>query len=154
MLDKSQNGYKEWVDFQETIGIWKDKSGKGLDTTTQFGIIHYGDRGAHIVPSNPHIEGEFMDIGFIRSSIQVALLGHVTPNLRAVSIQIKDKKVKTFFYYDKTPSEEEKELANLADTEFLVDFPTSVKTDFEIVHLPTPINFPKDHMLVYLRYEV
>jgi hypothetical protein len=32
-----------------------------------------------------HINGNFMDIGYIRSSIQVALLGHITPNLTRLS---------------------------------------------------------------------
>ena len=47
----------------------------------------------------------------------------------------------------------EKESANLSDTEFISDFPVSIKTDFEIVHLPKPLPIPKLGMLVYLRYE-
>ncbi len=150
---KSYVKYKERVDFQEKIGIWKDKSGKGLDGNTTFGIIHYGKNGAHIVPCNPHIKGNFMDIAYIRSSIQVALLGHITPNLRGISIEYKESNLKTLFYYDNPPSEDEKELANLVDTEFISDFPNLVKTDFEIIHLPQPQRIPNQGMLVYLRYE-
>jgi hypothetical protein len=149
-----EKAYKEWVDFQEKIGIWKDKSGIGLDADTHFGIIHYGKEGAHIVPSNPHINGNFMDISYIRSSIQVALLGHITPNLRAVSIECKENEIKLLFYYDDLPSEDERELANLSDTEFISDFPVSVKTNFEIIHLPKPSHIPKLGMLVYLRHEI
>ena len=44
-------GYKETVDFKEHIGIWK-KDNIALPTTR--GTIHYGEKGAHIVPSNPN----------------------------------------------------------------------------------------------------
>jgi hypothetical protein len=94
-----------------------------------------------------------MDIGYIRSSIQVAMLGHISPNLRAVSVECKDSRIKLFFYYDKSPSEDERELANLIDTEFISDFPASIMTDFEIVHLPEPLIIPRKGMLVYLRCE-
>ncbi len=46
-------GYKESVDFQEYIGIWKDLEGK-IELPTTRGIIHYGKKGAHIVPANPN----------------------------------------------------------------------------------------------------
>lgn len=120
---------------------------------TTFGIIHYGKNGAHIVPSNPHIKGNFMDIAYIRSSIQVALLGHITSNLRAVSVESRENELKTLFYYDNPPSEDERELANLVDTEFISDFPASTKTNFEIIHLPHTQRIPNQGLLVYLRYE-
>lgn len=154
MPEKAYIKYKERVDFQEKIGVWKDKSGIGLDADTNFGIIHYGKKGAHIVPSNPHTNGNFMDISYIRSSIQVALLGHITPNLRAVSVECKENEIKLFFYYDDLPSEDERELANLSDTEFISDFPVSIKTDFEIIHLPKPTTIPRLGMFVYLRHEI
>lgn len=94
-----------------------------------------------------------MDTAVIRSSIQVALLDHITPNLRAVSVTCKEKEIKLFFYYDNDPSEEERELANLSDTEFISDIPVSIRTDFEIVHLPQPLPVPRQGMLVYMRYE-
>ena len=45
-------GYKETVDFKEHIGVWKSRDGIELPTTR--GTIHYGNKGAHIVPSNPN----------------------------------------------------------------------------------------------------
>ncbi|MDP1881210.1 MAG: polymorphic toxin type 50 domain-containing protein [Parachlamydiaceae bacterium] len=45
-------GYKETVDFKEKIGIWKNVDGT-LELPTNRGTIHYGKKGAHIVPVNP-----------------------------------------------------------------------------------------------------
>lgn len=44
-------GYKETVDFKEHIGIWKKGN---IELPTTRGTIHYGEKGAHIVPSNPN----------------------------------------------------------------------------------------------------
>lgn len=46
-------GYKEVVDFKERIGIFKDKEGVIALPTTR-GTIHYGKKGAHIVPAHPN----------------------------------------------------------------------------------------------------
>lgn len=46
-------GYKESVDFQEVIGIWISEDGSVMLPTPR-GTIHYGKKGAHIVPSNPN----------------------------------------------------------------------------------------------------
>jgi filamentous hemagglutinin len=45
-------GFKETVDFKERIGIWKSIDGKTMLPTTR-GKIHYGKKGAHIVPAKP-----------------------------------------------------------------------------------------------------
>lgn len=47
-----QPGSKERVDFGRTIGNYVDPV-TGEKTPTNNGIIHYGSRGAHIVPSRP-----------------------------------------------------------------------------------------------------
>lgn len=44
---------KERVDFGQVIGQYVDSNiGIGVDTTV--GIIHYGKKGAHIVPARPN----------------------------------------------------------------------------------------------------
>ena len=46
------NENKERVDFGEVIGQYYDeKTGMYIETTK--GIIHYGGKGAHIVPARP-----------------------------------------------------------------------------------------------------
>lgn len=47
-------GYRETVDFGEHIGIWRSVDGKTQLPTR--GTIHYGQKGAHIVPSKPSSE--------------------------------------------------------------------------------------------------
>ncbi len=95
-----------------------------------------------------------MNASSIRLSVQRALLGHVTPNLRVVSIKYVDNCIQLIFYYDHTPSEEEQELADFTDTEFIADFPSpDYKTDFQIITLPYPNKIPKDGICVYERYE-
>lgn len=46
-------GFRETVDFKEYIGIWKNEKGTVALPTTR-GTIHYGKKGAHIVPSDPY----------------------------------------------------------------------------------------------------
>jgi hypothetical protein len=50
-------GYRETVDFEEIIGIWKTEKGLQELPTTR-GTIHYGKKGAHIVPAKPKEEIE------------------------------------------------------------------------------------------------
>lgn len=95
-----------------------------------------------------------MDIGLIRLSVQRALIGNVTPNLRAVYVKLIDDCIKLIFYYDHPPSEKEQELADFADTEFIADYPRpDYKTDFEIITLPFPHMIPKQDVCIYKRYE-
>jgi hypothetical protein len=46
------SGYKELVDFQEYIGIWKTETGD-IQLPTTRGTIHYNKNGVHIVPAEP-----------------------------------------------------------------------------------------------------
>lgn len=87
-------------------------------------------------------------------SIQRALIGHVTHNLRSVCIENISDVITLVFYYDQSPSEEEVELASLVDTEFISDFPTpEYKTDSKVLTLPYPEPIPDNGECVYLRYE-
>lgn len=145
---------KEHVDFHEKIGEWIDKSGNGLDKSTNTGIVHYSKNGAHIIPSNPHSNDKFINIGYIRSSIQVALLGHITTNLRALYIEYKDIHITLNFIYYENPNEDELELANLVHSEFYADFPFSkFSIDFEVLIIPISKQIPKRGFFVYLRFE-
>lgn len=90
----------------------------------------------------------------LRESIQAALIGRITPNLRSVYIETKNDLITLIFFYDKPPAEHELELASLANTEFIADFPSpEYKTDCKILTLPYPQRFPKDSLCVYSRYE-
>jgi len=46
-------GYREIVDFQEIIGIWKEQAPSTLSLPTTKGSLHYCSEGVHIVPARP-----------------------------------------------------------------------------------------------------
>ncbi|MDF2549554.1 MAG: hypothetical protein K0S07_621 [Chlamydiales bacterium] len=96
-----------------------------------------------------------MDLGDILCSIQRALLGNVTPNLRAVNVKLKgEHAIELIFYYDEQPDEDEEELANLTDTEFMADFPSpEFSTGFKVLTIPYPQKIPDEGRCVYLRFE-
>lgn len=89
----------------------------------------------------------------VMCSLQRALIGNVTPNLRAVYIRFENEIYELVFFYDKALSEEEEELASLTDTEFIADFPSTDKTNCTIEVLPYPKQIPKQGRCVYMRYE-
>lgn len=87
-------------------------------------------------------------------SIQRALIGNITPNLRAVYASITDNTYGIIFYYDQPLSEDEEELASLTDTEFISDFPSpDYKTSYIVEVIPYPKPIPKKGFCVYERYE-
>ena len=93
-------------------------------------------------------------ISKILCSVQCALLDNVTPNLRAVFVKFKDDVISLTFFYDKQPSEDEAELASLADTEVIADFPSpEYQVNCQIVIHPYPLKLPKEGKYAYLRYE-
>lgn len=90
----------------------------------------------------------------ILCSVQGALLGRVTPNLRAVTIDTKNDEAILYFYYDKSPSEDEQELSSLADTDFIADFPRpEFKTDCKVITLAYPEKIPSADLYADHRFE-
>ena len=91
----------------------------------------------------------------VLGAVQKALIGNVTPNLRAVYLIINsDCDFELIFYYNNNLSEEEEELPSLVDTEFMSDFPSpTFITKFTIKILPQPQVVPNDGFCVYKRYE-
>ena len=86
---------------------------------------------------------------------QRALLGNITPNLRAIYVLIKnDTSLKLVLYYDNPPSEDEEELASLIDTNIFSDFsPFVYDTGYIVKVLPFPDTIPQEGYCVYRRYE-
>lgn len=58
----------------------------------------------------------------IRCSLQIALLGAITPNLRAINASFEKNDIRLYFYYENSPSEEEEELSEIVVTELYADF--------------------------------
>ena len=93
-----------------------------------------------------------MDLSAIRCSLQVALLGAITANLRAVNI-ICDKDLMWLnFYYENSPSETETELSEIVVSEVWANFNKIViKVNRRILSLSEQI--PEEGVRVYQRYE-
>lgn len=94
-----------------------------------------------------------MDNAALICSASRGLLGRVTSNLRGVYITFENEIVVLTFYYDKDPSEDEWELANLVDTEFIGDFSSDFQSEFRVTTLPYPKVIPKEGLGIYRRYE-
>lgn len=84
-----------------------------------------------------------------------ALLGAVTPNLRAVTMEISvpEKIVKASFFYDGRISDEDFDTANCALTEIISDFPPDYKLEDRIERLDYPTKIPVVGRLVFQRKE-
>lgn len=93
-------------------------------------------------------------ISYIRSVVQVALLGAVTSNLRAVIVTVLSQELKLYFYYESEPTEEEVELSRVTSTEVFSDF-INVSVEEQQIVLPKsePIPFKNGDLWVYYRYE-
>lgn len=88
-------------------------------------------------------------------SVTKAFWGNVTPNLRAIYVLFKEQDFfEMVFCYDQKPTEDEEELASLADTEIISNFSSSlVRTDYRIEVIPYPQKLSENGMYLYHRYE-
>lgn len=95
------------------------------------------------------------DLIDIKCSVQRALIGYITSNLRSVCVNIdENEKITLIFYYNEEPSEDERELASLTDTEFISDFSLpEFDTDAKVLVLPYPKPIPKSTAMIYKKYE-
>lgn len=91
----------------------------------------------------------------LRLSAQTALLTHVTPHLRAVSVDIapSQKLVKIRFIFDGQPSESDRDTAYCAGTEIIAQYPEGWMIDEEFVDCPAPRPMEHLRLLVYHRCE-
>ncbi|WGM46842.1 hypothetical protein KOAAANKH_01716 [Brevundimonas sp. NIBR10] len=87
----------------------------------------------------------------LRLAAQQALLGHVTPNLRAFSVEEDGKTIRGLAVFEQPPSDHEIELIQLAGTELISHYVDSMIDDrIEVTSAPRP---PLLAHLVYRRYE-
>lgn len=91
----------------------------------------------------------------LRLSAQRALLTHVTPRLRAVSLDCdaSQHRVWVRFTFDGPPSESVRDAASCAGTEILADCPEGWDIDEEFVVSPAPAPMVHRRLLVYHRGE-
>lgn len=93
-----------------------------------------------------------LNIANIRGVSQVALLGAITPNLRVVEIQLKEKKIEIKFYYHQNFSELEDDQAEIVSSELISSF-----TDCNLEVIKQVYSYPQkispQGIVVYHRYE-
>jgi hypothetical protein len=94
----------------------------------------------------------------VLASLQRALLGFVTQDLRAVDVIFEDEENFTvIFYYNRELSEDEEELSSLAETEFMSDFPPPyfhIERILKILPYPNRIDkIPHNGFRVYECFE-
>ncbi|WP_241597610.1 hypothetical protein [Rosenbergiella epipactidis] len=93
-------------------------------------------------------------INFFKLSIQRALLGNITHNVRAIVAELKQDDIQLFFYYDDEVQENDEETASEIGTEIIADFGDNCNIDVNVRRLdyPEPINHTNG-VCVYLRKE-
>jgi len=91
----------------------------------------------------------------VRCGLQIALLGCVTSNLRAVTVSMLSKEILLNFYYENKPTVDEVDLSQVVSTEFLSSLRVLVFVGEQQIVLPQSESVPvKDEdLLVYHRYE-
>jgi hypothetical protein len=92
------------------------------------------------------------DIASIRCSLQVALLGEITPNLRGVEVKFDSTLIEIFFYYYSFISEDEYEISEIVGSEVISGFTSCLINVYRDV-VPEHIKLPQKGLYVYRRKE-
>jgi hypothetical protein len=89
----------------------------------------------------------------LRLSGQRALLGQVTQNLRAVSVEVHSDTLIFQAVFDNDFSESDRELLSMAATEMLADCPSHFKIEERYIKLADPEAINNLEHLLFERYE-
>jgi len=82
-----------------------------------------------------------------------ALLGEITPCLRSVSVELREKKIVWQCLFDSDATEDDFELLSSASTELIADYDWTYKLEEIIKCVPFPQNMKHLENLIYLRHE-
>lgn len=96
-----------------------------------------------------------LSVSSVRCALQIALLGAITPNVRFISAKFLENHIDIYFFYDKQPSEEEKELSEVVSTEVMCSFQDIPTTNVHRIELAEPQMIPQEEgkISVYARFE-
>jgi hypothetical protein len=86
-------------------------------------------------------------------AVQQALLGEVTRNLRAVTVEFDDRSLRLEAFFDVAPDEEDEEAMSLVETELIAAFPAAHAITVSLITRPAPQMIPKGRAWAYHRRE-
>lgn len=91
---------------------------------------------------------------YVKLSVQRALLGNVTTNMRAIAVELNEFDISLLFYYDGKIKENDEETASEIETEVMADFYDYYNIDVNLIRLdyPKPIK-NSSGFYIYLREE-
>lgn len=89
----------------------------------------------------------------VRLSLQRALLGQITPNIRFIILLFVQNEVKINFYFDGLIQDKDYERASCVETEVMADYDASTNISVECVRLDFPAVPDIDGIWVYQRCE-
>lgn len=143
----------EIVNFEEPIGYAVNKENKEKISTT-WGVIHYASDGYHIVPAWPK-RGvlENFSMSYLLASAKVALTGVITPELRAVIVDVDNEDLVLYmrFYYAGEVSEKVLDQWACAISETRADFGPYYDLDAAVERIDYPKEMPFRGQYAYLR---
>ncbi|HDK6330971.1 hypothetical protein AAHY48_19675 [Klebsiella variicola subsp. variicola] len=91
---------------------------------------------------------------YLKLSVQRALFGNVTPNIRAVVAELSGKNISLLFYFDGQIDDDDKELVSVIETEIIADFDEDFTVDTTVKRLDPPQPIKNKHgLLIYIRKE-
>ena len=88
-----------------------------------------------------------------RLSIQRALLGEISPQLRSVVFSIVGRDIDVRFYFDGLISKIDAESASCVETEIIADYEAEDTVTFRCIRLDAPKPIEDDGVWVYQRRE-
>jgi hypothetical protein len=86
-------------------------------------------------------------------SVQRALLGSITPNLRGVAVDWDDRTIRVVSYYHGAISDEDKDIMSCVHTEVATDFIDLRQVDLVLERLDMPMKMNGYRAWVFLRKE-
>lgn len=86
-------------------------------------------------------------------SLQSALLGAVTPNLRGVGVKWDDTRIHFRCYFHGPIGDADRKAMSVVETEVHSDFPVSHEVTHEVLQMDFPEWLPRDEVPVYRRKE-
>ncbi|MBB3306740.1 MULTISPECIES: hypothetical protein [unclassified Enterobacter] len=90
---------------------------------------------------------------YFKLSIQRALLGNITKNIRAISALLEGDSITLKFFYDGIISEDDEENASIVQTEIIADLDDSSVVHTVVTRLDYPEPIKSSGFLLYLRKE-